>query len=175
MMKVVFAVGMLALALPLVAGAHEVYVLSATTIAHDLALVSPNPFGAFLTNQFQFFFWGCIAAVLVSTVFFMSITHRLERLFKPALLRLKPYAPLVARLTLGACLVACGWYGAFFGPELPFSAFGAWAAYVSWAFYLCGALILWGRGLVPAALLALALYTLALAHWGWYPFITYAN
>src|SRR5262245_48652770 len=90
--------------LPAAASAHEVYVLSPQTIAHDIASPSPNPLGAIGNNKFQFMLWAFVALVLVLTVFTMSITHRLEVFFEPYFRRIKPYAPLVARVTLGLCL-----------------------------------------------------------------------
>ena len=65
------------------ASAHEVYVLSPATIAQDLSSPSPNPFNAFTDHKAQFFLWAFIAFVVVSTVFFASITHTVEEFFAP--------------------------------------------------------------------------------------------
>ncbi len=160
---------------PYFASAHEVYVLSPETIAKDLAVTSPNPMEAMFTNKIQFFFWAFLGAVLVLSVFFASITHRLEEFFKPTLMRLRPHAHLVARLTLGVCFIACGYYLAFFGPELPFAAFGEYSWYLSLAFYAVGIAVLAGVWLIPAAVAALALFGLTVWHWGLYPIITYPS
>jgi hypothetical protein len=160
---------------PYFASAHEVYVLSPDTIAQDLAVTSPNPMEAMFTNKVQFFFWAFLGAVLVLSVFFASITHRLEEFFKPALMRLRQHAPLAVRLTLGVCFIACGYYAAFFGPELPFAAFGQYAPYLAAAFYAAGVAILAGVWLIPAASVALLLFGLTLWQWGLYPVITYPS
>lgn len=163
------------LAVPFGVSGHEVYVLESGTIAHALQSFSPNPFGAFYTNQFQFFLWGFIAFVVVTTVFFASVTHRLERLFDPFLLKLKPYAPFVARVTLGVCLLASAYNGALFGPELPLPDFSPLlASFMQTALYLSGLLILLGLWSRPSTLLALLLFVLSIAEYGTY-MLTYAN
>lgn len=159
---------------PFFASAHEVYVLSPETIAHDIATPSPSPLLAFVDNRTQFFIWGFIAFVLVSTVFFASITHRLEFFFEPMLTRLRPWAPLVARLTLGACLIASAHNMALFGPELPLSDFGPWALVAQWALYISGALILVNVLTLPAAVVAMVVFAGGAALYGWY-MLNYAN
>jgi hypothetical protein len=159
---------------PAGAGAHEVYVLSPAQIEHDIATPSPNPFDAFATNQFQFYLWGFIAFVLVTTVFFASITHRFEVLFEPYLSRLRPWAPLVARVTLGACLIASAYNSALFGPELPLSDFGPYAVVMQGALYLSGILILVNLWTRLGALIALGIFAVATILYGFY-ILTYIN
>ncbi len=172
---VVGGLGMLCLALfPLGVVAHEVYVLSPETIVRDLSTQSPNPFEAFATNRFQFFLWGFIAFVVVSTIFFASITHRFEIFFEPWLSRLRPWAAPVARLTLGVCLLASAYSGALFGPELPLSDFGAWEIFLQIGLYLAGALMLWKRLAPVGGAIALGIFILAIAWHGLY-MLTYAN
>lgn len=160
--------------MPLAVSAHEVYVLSSETIAQDLAAPSPNPFDAFSTNRFQFFLWGFIAFVVVSTVFFSSITHRLEILFEPYLSRLRPWAAPVARITLGLCLIASAYNDALFGPELPLSDFGFWAPLVRLSLFAAGALILYRPWARIGAGIALAVFVAAAYLYGIY-LLTYAN
>lgn len=155
--------------------AHEVYVLDPVTIASDIQNPSPNPFAAFWTNKFQFFFWTFIAFVLVTTVFFASITHRLEVTFRSSLVRLKPYAAPVARITLGLCLIACAWYGGLFGPELPLADFaGKFRPLVDVVLYGSGALIVVGLWTRFAAALALVIFLFSAARYGIY-MLTYSN
>lgn len=166
--------GVFLLCAPAVVSAHEVYVLSPETIATDLSTASPNPFGAFYTNQFQFFLWGFIAFVLVSTVFFASITHRLELFFEPYLSRLRPWAAPVARVTLGLCLIASAYNSALFGPELPLGAFGSWALLVQGALYIAGLALLCNIRPRTAACVALAVFAGGVMLHGWY-MLTYTN
>lgn len=154
--------------------AHEVYVLTPDTIARALSTDSPNPFDAFSTNRFQFFLWGFIAFVVVSTVFFASITHRLELFFEPYLTRLRPWATTVARLTLGACLLLSAYFGALFGPELPLSDFGGWGVLLQLALFVSGALILFNVYVREGALLALGVFAAGAFMYGWYA-LTYLN
>jgi hypothetical protein len=159
---------------PFVISAHEVYVLSPETIARDLSTDSPNPFEAFSTNRFQFFLWGFIAFVVVSTIFFASITHRFEIFFEPWLSRLRPWASPVARATLGVCLIASAYNGALFGPELPLSEFGSWEICVQLGLYFAGALMLWKRLAPVGGVIALCIFALAMIWHGFY-MLTYAN
>lgn len=159
---------------PLFASAHEVYVLTPETIAADIAAPSPNPFDAFATNQFQFFFWGFLAVVLVTTVFFASITHRFELFFEPYLSPLRRWAPLVARVTLGVCLIASAYNHALFGPELPLRDFGGLLWLMQGTLYASGVLILCGWYVRPAAVAAMAVFLAGVALYGVY-MLNYAN
>lgn len=159
---------------PLPAVAHEVYVLSHETIAQSVSSPSPSPFSAFYTNRFQFFLWGFIAFIVVSTIFFASITHRFEMLFEPFLTRLRPWAAPVARVTLGVCLLLSAYNGALFGPELPLTDFGPYAIIITLALYISGALIVLNFWPQVGALLALAVFAVAAWQYGLY-IITYLN
>lgn len=141
----------LLLCAPLAAGAHEVYVLTPERIEADISAPSPNPFDAFGDNRALFFFSAFVGFVFVSTVFFASITHRFELFFAPYFARMRPWAPLVARLTLGACLIASGHNFALYGPELPLSDWGAYAPLAQWALYISGALVMLGLFVRAAA------------------------
>ncbi|MDP3645465.1 MAG: hypothetical protein Q8R25_00030 [bacterium] len=161
--------------LPLIASAHEVYVLDAATIARDIASVSPDPLSAFYTNKYQFFLWGFIFFIGFSTIFFMSIFHRFEEAFSPFFTRMKKYAAPVARMTLGVCLIASAYNGALFGPELPFASFGSAAVtIIPIIFYISGTLITLGLYTRFAALLLLPVLLLSLIERGTY-MPTYAN
>ncbi len=158
-----------------VASAHEVYVLSADAVARGTAALSPNPFSIISTHQYEFALWALIGIVLVSTVFAISITKRIEEFFYPFLLRLKSWAPLMGRLTLGVALLSSVQFGALFGPELGFSAFaGGYEGLAESALYLSGALVLFGFWTRVGALLALAVFLAALMQHGLY-LLTYAN
>jgi len=157
------------------ASAHEVYVLNQATIAQDLASNSPNPFGAFWTNQYQFFFWGFVAFVTVTTVFFASVFHAFELRCRPFLLYIKRWAPLVTRLTLGVCLIVGTYYQGLFGPELPLIGFaGQWTGLLQWVLYVIGFLILFGFCTRVAAFVALIIFFLSVLRYGSY-MLTYTN
>jgi hypothetical protein len=161
--------------MPLVASAHEVYVLGRNVIDIDTMAASPNPFSAITGHEMQFMFWGFIAVLVVSTVFAASVFRSFEMSVAPALRRLKKYAPLSARITLGVCLLACAYYGGLFGPELAFADFtGSYAPLLAGALAIAGLMILadWYAGW--AALAALAIFAAAIPHYGIY-MITYAN
>lgn len=158
-----------ALLAPLAASAHEVYVLGASTIANALSAPSANPFTAFYTNRFQFFFWGFVSFVTVSTIFFMTLFRVLEEHLSPLLNRLKRFAPLIERVTLGLSLIAFAYNGALFGPELPLvGIYSALTPLVQLVLYVAGILITAGL-FTRAAALAVGLVALvSIPVHGWY-------
>jgi len=161
---------------PYIASAHEVYVLDNATIMRDIVSVSPNPFSIVPSHQYEFIFWGFIAFVVISTVFFMSITHRLEELFHPFLQRIKPWAPLVARVTLGSCLIFCAYNGALFGPELPLHTLvpPQYISIFELALYATGILIFLGFLTRLAAAVVILLFAIGTYSYTLY-MLTYAN
>lgn len=144
-------------AAPLSVGAHEVYVLHDDVIHTALEETSPNPFSAYWGNERQFYFWGFISLLVVSTLLCMTFFHVFEERAAPWLRRLKPWAPTVVRITLGLALIEFAYQGALFGPELPLHQLGALSPLVQFILAGSGALILAGwyvRYAVIAALLA---------------------
>jgi len=109
------------LGLPIIASAHEVYVLTPQEIRTAVSTASPNPFAAISTNEQLFLIWGTVCAIAILIVLTFSISRLFERVFDRFLIPLKKYAPLLGRLTFGISLMASGYFGDFFGPELPVS------------------------------------------------------
>lgn len=111
-----------ALAAPMAASAHEVYVLTPQQISQGLAASSPDPFTAVPAHEKLFLIWGTITAVAMLLVMTASVSPFFERLCDPFLMKLKKYAPLIGRATLGLSIMASGYFSSFFGPELPMDA-----------------------------------------------------
>lgn len=101
--------------------AHEVYVLTPDAVKDAVTLASPNPFNAVPGHAALFIVWGLLCAILFIGILSLSVNRACERVFDPHLYKLKKFAPLLSRLTLGASLFASGYYQAIFGPELPLS------------------------------------------------------
>lgn len=157
------------LVMPGVASAHEVYVLTGEQISHALAEPSTNPFTAYRGNEIYFFFWGFIALLTIATLFCMTLFHSFEKRFSDGLCKLKPYAPLVVRLTVGVALISFGYNGALFGPELPLETFmGDRASEAGWLLMGAGALIAAGLFVRAAAVAAAAVALVAVFTHGWY-------
>jgi uncharacterized membrane protein YphA (DoxX/SURF4 family) len=112
---------LLALVFPVVASAHEMYVLPKDAISYAMTMPPLQVFEIITANTGSFFFWGFIVVWAIFTVFTISISKPFEEHLAPRLTRLKPYAPLAARVTLGIAILAAGLTGALFGPELPLS------------------------------------------------------
>ncbi|TSC86463.1 MAG: hypothetical protein G01um10148_449 [Parcubacteria group bacterium Gr01-1014_8] len=163
------------LLLPVAAAAHEVYVLTPEEITAAMAGERSSHVATIAEHLGQFMFWGLVTSIVVTTVFFMSISHWLENLSAPFFRRIKSYAPYVLQVGLGVSLLCTAWYGAFMGPELPFNAiFGsvAWLARV--ILVLCGASILLGYNARSAAIAALLLFLPVAAKHGTY-LLTYTE
>ncbi|OGG68939.1 hypothetical protein A3C20_01735 [Candidatus Kaiserbacteria bacterium RIFCSPHIGHO2_02_FULL_55_25] len=164
-----------ALTLPLAASAHEVYVLDHATVLRDIAAQSPNPLTAYAGNEIDFFFWGAVSVATTLAVLFASLYRRVESRFDSLVYRLKRLAHPMVRVTCSVCLIASGYYGALFGPELPFEPlFGSLSFFLQLAFVAGGAMVLVGLFTRYIAALLLALYLFAAIEDGLY-LLTYAN
>lgn len=161
---------------PVIASAHEVYVLSPEEIQQAVAMPSPNPFSAVPGQEFLFLQWGVVIAGLILVVFSLTISPLFERIFDPSLARLKRYAPIIGRVTFGLALFASGYFHAFFGPELPFTGVmsaGA-AELLSIALMAAGVLICFGLLTRIISAFALGVFVFTLFHYHWY-MLTYCN
>ena len=159
---------------PGLALAHEVYVLTPAEISYGTSTAAFNMLAVAQQNLGQFFFWGFIVFVAVSTVFFVSMFHVLERLLDPFFGRARPYAQTVCRTTVGLGLIAGAVYGATYGPELPLAAFGMFAPVVAAAMALVGLCFLLDFRAREASYAALALFAVGVFQHGVY-MLTYVN
>ncbi len=154
-----FALPLAALFLPIAAFAHEVYVLDPSTVAADIAATSPNPLFAYFGNEQQFFFWGFVSFVTVSTILCASAFRLFEKRLDPFFFRIKRFALPLIRLTVGLSLVVFGAHNILFGPELPLASIGA--SMLQTLLVALGVLVLAGAFTRYAAALALVMYAYA--------------
>jgi uncharacterized membrane protein YphA (DoxX/SURF4 family) len=160
---------------PILASAHEVYVLTGSEIANDISSPPFNMLDVVKNDLRQFIFWAFIAFVVVSTIFFVSIFRPIERVLDPFFERAKKYAPMICRITVGLGLLAGAYYQASYGPELPYSAaYGSHAPFITLLTVLIGVLFLAGKYVRQAAIVALALFAFAIWQNGIY-MLTYTN
>lgn len=160
---------------PALASAHEVYVLPTATIAQAISMPAFSEWQVMLQNFHTFVLWGFIAALTIFCVFFISISRILERLFDPMLLRGRPYAALIARVTVGVSFLAAAYYQASYGPELPLEAtFGSATGIVTGVLIVIGILIIFGIYARLAAAIALLLFCVSVYYHGIY-MLTYTN
>lgn len=173
--KLLLFLPLLAALAPPAALAHEVYVLDPATIASSIGADSPNPFSAFWGNEYQFFFWGLVSFVAVSTILAATLFRVFEKSVDPLLFGLKRCALPVVRITAGLCLVSFGIEGSLYGPELPLVAlFGALAGAAAWSLIALGAALVLGAYTRIAAIGALFFYLFAALMHGYYA-LTYAD
>ncbi len=165
----------LALLLPAISSAHEVYVLDAGAVAAGMATVSPNPFTAYSGNELNFFFWGFIVFVTTLTVLSVSLFRVFERLADPLLFALKKWAHPLVRITVGACLLSFGIAGKLYGTEIDTGdLFGSFGSVMQGLFVLGGVATIAGIYVRTVAALSLAVYAYAASVLGWY-ILTYAD
>ncbi len=148
--------------------AHEVYVLKSGEVQNALTATSPNPLTAISGQLGLFIFSGVVIALLMLVVLAISFNARVERVFNPILIRIKEFAPLIGRLTLGSALLASGYYQASFGPELPIG------PNLSLLLLILGGLILAGCLTRIAALLSMIIFAMSVWQYHWY-MLTYLN
>lgn len=155
--------------------AHEVYVLNSSQISVFTGEIGPNPFSAIRGNELLFMGWGIIIALSLAAAFVLNLWGRLARKLSPFLFRMKDYAPLAARLTLGICFITSGIFGGLFGPEIPLSAiFGGHSYIASLILIITGAMITAGLFTRVFVLIALLAYIAGIIKYGAY-MLTYIN
>lgn len=166
----------LAIIMPMIASAHEVYVLTSAETEKALEAPPLQAFSIIYNQAGEFFMWALIAVILLSFVFFVSISKDVERRFDPKLLAIKKYAPLVARVTLGMSILASAYFGEIFGPELPFAHFldPLYIPAFSTFLYITSFLILIGLWTRIAAFLLIIMYVCLAFVYGSY-ILTYTN
>jgi len=157
--------------------AHEVYVLSPALVAYDVSHPSPNPL-SLITNpadRGQFLAATILGVILVAGVFLVSISRWVEGAIDPVLMKMKRFAPIIARLALGFSLIAAAYYGALFGPELPLASLvGHYAIVLQIILYVIGILILLGLFVRESAVVALIIFIIAVVVYKTY-MLTYVN
>lgn len=170
-----FLIGLAALGAPLIASAHEVYVLSPEQIAYALHIQPFDMLAVVRDNLGAFIFWAFIGVLTVFVVFGISLIRPLERWIDPMWARGRRYAPAVARITVGLSFLAAAYYQATFGPELPIAAmFGSFSSLATAALIAIGILITLGIWTRAAAFVAFLLFCIVTWFHGIYMF-TYTN
>ncbi len=160
---------------PLVSSAHEVYVLTPTEIQKGVSSFSPNPLLAISGHESLFIFWGVVSFLVVVTIFCFSLFRRVEKMLYPWFMRMKHFAPLIVRVTLGVCLITSAYYNSLFGPELPLSTLASPVALcMRIALFISGLFIALGYLTRLAALLALCIFGMGILFFGVY-MVTYSN
>jgi len=169
------AIIVLFLIVPLWARAHEVYVLPPLEAQNALAAPFLNPFTALQGQGLLFLGWGIFFLLAVIFVLRISVFKFLERACDPWLIRMKKYAPLAGRITIGVSLFASGYFGDLFGPELPFSQlFDGSVHLFSLLLMAVGLCLIFGVITRIAALIGLLFFGFALLVFHGY-MLTYAN
>lgn len=132
------------------------------TSSFDMVAVAWQNLGAFV-------FWAFITILTAIGVFCISILRWLERWLDPPLLRLRPYATTVARVTVGVALLACAYYQAAFGPELPLrGTYGNFTWLATGLLVFAGSCLCIGFRTRIAATIGLLLFMVSTAVHGWY-------
>lgn len=161
--------------LPASASAHEVYVLDSGQINQAINTPSFNMLAVAQDEAGEFTFWAFIGVLTVFGIFWISTLRFLEKRLDPFFVRLRKYATVIARVTIGLSFLAAAYYQAIYGPELPIAAnFGAWGGLVTVILVIIGLMAIFGLYVRLAASAALILYIIAVWNHGWY-MLTYVN
>ncbi len=168
-----FCVG--TLVLPFVVSAHEVYVLSPEKVGELEHLPPVSFYDIFLANINETIIWGLVVGFMIVSVFIISISIRLENKFDTNLVKLKHFAPFIARVTAGLAFITCGYHAAMFGPELPFETmFGSFSFFVQLTFLALGLAMILGIYSRIAGLIGLFFFAIGIIYHGVY-MVTYMN
>lgn len=160
---------------PAIASAHEMYVLESGVISELLSRPSTNPLDIISANVEQFSFWAIGVFLFLLSLLFFSLSHRMQDKINPFLFKLKPYAFVIARSTVGICLIFSGFYHTLFGPEMSLvELFGVYASLTSWVLIIIGAAITLGIFVRTAAIIALGIFAVAVGKYGIY-LLTYID
>jgi uncharacterized membrane protein YphA (DoxX/SURF4 family) len=160
---------------PSVSSAHEVYLLDPETVG-QLEKLPPVPFfDIFYANLSSTLIWASLIILTIISVFLISISVTLENIFDGYLVKLKKFAPFVARITIGLSFIMSGYNAALFGPELPMTnLFGEFAFLAQAAFIVLGFAMLFGVFTRITGLIGLLLFAYGIYIHGTY-MITYLN
>jgi hypothetical protein len=174
--KVFFAgASALFLSLPALASAHEVYVLTPAEITKDTTEPAFPFMDVVMSDMHHFVFWGFITALVIVLVFLISISRKLENIFDPFFMRMRKYAPLICRVTVGIAFLAAAYNSAAYGPELPLvNTWGMYTIVVRGVLVCLGILTIFGVWVRAAAIVALGLYAVNVYFHGFY-MLTYTN
>lgn len=155
--------------------AHEVYVLDPETIRRLESLPPISFFDIFFANVSSTLLWAGFIAIIIISVFLISISATLETAFDGYLVKLKKFAPFIARITIGLAFITCGYNSALFGPELPFDyLFGSFAFVAEGAFVVLGVAMIFGIFTRITGLIGLLFFSYGVYQYGFY-MLTYLN
>ena len=161
--------------LPMLAWAHEVYVLPSESIESAMNAVSPNPFLAYFGNESEFILWGLVSLIALATIACATMFRLFESSLSPLLIPLKSLALPLVRIATGISVLSFGIAGAIFGTELPLqSMFGVFAPAVGWMFVVVGCLMTVGLYTREMSILMLLAFAFSASETGWY-MLTYAD
>lgn len=156
--------------------AHEVYVLKPSEIKSAIELPSPNPFSSLTTNGALFLFCALATIVLVSIIFLISVSRKIEKRYDPFLYKIKHYAPFIGRVTIGISLMSAAFAHSLFGQEISLrELFGNYETGAELLLFLAGGFFVFGLWTRLAAGVVLAFFILAIVHYNFYmlTYLTY--
>lgn len=155
--------------------AHEVYLLSPEEVEQLTNQPRISILNVFAENLPQTFWWALLVSFMVISVFVISISATLENRFDKYLIKLKHFAPFVARVTVGLAFWSCAYHTSLFGPELPFEeVFGNFTLPMQVIFATLGGFMIFGIYTRSTGLLGLLIFAIGMVHHGVY-MITYLN
>lgn len=170
----VLGVSLGAFALPLVARAHEAYVLSPTDFQKGMAAGGPDPFDAFKNpDNVRTMVLASIGVTIVLVLNILARQTKLGHKFHHWIEKLEPYGTVAMRVSIGLSLFAGALTWNFLGPELTLHDLPM-SAVLRWALFVSSGLIFAGLLTEVAAAAALIVFCVAFFKYGMY-LATYLN
>ena len=160
---------------PIFTFAHEVYVLEPDRVMTLEQLPPVSFIDVIRANLSDTIIWTALIMILAATVFSVSIFAPLEKKFDGYLIKLKHYAPFIARVTAGLAFLMCAYNQALFGPELPLNLmYGQFTTVVVAVMYVVGICMILGLYTRLSGTIGLLLFAVGLFYHGVY-MATYLN
>jgi hypothetical protein len=171
----IFGLGFLAVVLwPVVASAHEAYVLDKDVFQAGLQKTSLDAFGALSRGDNLHTFLVISLAVAVCLVLNFILRHsRLGHTIDNGFERLAPFGPLIIRISIAISFFFSAWTMSWLGPELSLAALPL-AHVLQVALFAVSIMLFFGFLTELAALVALLIFSVAAVQFGWY-LMTYFN
>jgi uncharacterized membrane protein YphA (DoxX/SURF4 family) len=147
--------------------AHEMYILESGEVEELLLYPAANPLDVMRAHIGEFSFWAIASFLFLLILLFVSNSKRLQEKVNPTLFKLKPYAFLVARVTVGLGLIFSGFQQALFGSEIRLAdLFGGQRLIAQTVLIISGIAIMIGFCVRTTATIVLGIFVAAAVRYG---------
>lgn len=152
--------------LPVVAFAHEVYVLSPEQFQQGMQSTEVNAFTALNEKgNIETFLLIALGIIAVLALNFYFRRTKVGQFLHNQIERLSVFGPIVVRIAISASIFFSAWYSSFLGPEIPLSAL-PYGEVIRVVLFIVSGLFLLGLFVEVAAFATLLVYIVAFLKFG---------